>query len=116
MIKRFILWDFPRGGWQYDVMVGIILAFIFLTPREWFRDQPRIPNAISVDVRTGPANAHVLWVEPEMLAGIPEDQQVSRLTQLLRSRTHDNQLAIVKVETIYDSEREIKGYLAVARH
>ena len=26
MLKRFILWDFPRGSWQYDVMVGIILA------------------------------------------------------------------------------------------
>ena len=39
MLKRFILWDYPRASWQYDVMVGIILAFIFLTPREWFRDQ-----------------------------------------------------------------------------
>jgi len=22
MLKRFILWDFPRATWQYDVMVG----------------------------------------------------------------------------------------------
>ena len=41
--KRFILWDYARASWQYDVMVGIILAFIFLTPRDWFRDQPRVP-------------------------------------------------------------------------
>ena len=48
MLKRFILWDFPRASWQYDVMVGIILGFIFLTPRDWFRDQARIPNASSI--------------------------------------------------------------------
>jgi hypothetical protein len=40
-LKRFILWDYPRAGWQYDLMVGLILAFIFLTPRDWFRDQTR---------------------------------------------------------------------------
>ena len=34
MLKRFILWDFPRATWQYDVMVGIILAFIFLIDRK----------------------------------------------------------------------------------
>ena len=33
MLKRFILWDFPRASWQYDVIVAVILAFIFLTPR-----------------------------------------------------------------------------------
>ena len=28
MLKRFILWDYPRASWQYDVMVGVILAFL----------------------------------------------------------------------------------------
>ena len=48
MLKRFILWDVPRASWQYDVIVAVILAFIFLTPRDWFRDQPRIPHASSI--------------------------------------------------------------------
>src|SRR5438309_1891400 len=47
MLKRFILWDFPRASWQYDLIVALILAFIFLTPRDLFRDQPRIPHASS---------------------------------------------------------------------
>ena len=29
-LKRFVLWDYARATWQYDVMVAIILAFIFL--------------------------------------------------------------------------------------
>ena len=30
--SRFLLWDYPRASWQYDIIVAIILAFIFLTP------------------------------------------------------------------------------------
>ena len=37
-MKRFLLWDYPRASWQYDVMVIAILAFIWLTPPDWLRD------------------------------------------------------------------------------
>ena len=39
-IYRGFFWTYERGTWQYDVMVVLILAFIFFTPRSWFRDQP----------------------------------------------------------------------------
>ena len=29
-LKRLVLWDYPRGVWQYDVAVAIIIGFIFL--------------------------------------------------------------------------------------
>ena len=35
-LGRFIFWEFPRASWQYDVMVGLILAFIL------FRLEPRL--------------------------------------------------------------------------
>ena len=74
MLKRFILWDFPRASWQYDVMVGIILAFIFLTPRDWFRDQPRIPNASSIAMLPSENGSLVFFVDRELLDRIPENQ------------------------------------------
>src|SRR3984957_584470 len=40
-IKRFIFWDFPRGSWQYDVMVGLILAFFFVPPKTFFPHPPK---------------------------------------------------------------------------
>ncbi|MGH9487272.1 MAG: hypothetical protein ACRD04_06735 [Terriglobales bacterium] len=40
-IASFIWWNYPRGSLEYDIMVGVILAFIFLMPRFWFHDQPR---------------------------------------------------------------------------
>jgi hypothetical protein len=32
-----LLWNYERGSWQYDVMCGLIVAFILLTPRSFFR-------------------------------------------------------------------------------
>jgi hypothetical protein len=40
-LASFLWWTYPRGSLEYDVMVAIILAFIFLTPPRVFRDQPR---------------------------------------------------------------------------
>jgi hypothetical protein len=40
-LASFLWWTYPRGSLEYDIMVGIILAFIFFTPRHFFRDTPR---------------------------------------------------------------------------
>ena len=39
-MKRFLLWAFDRGSIQYDVICGLILAFIFLIPGHAFNDRP----------------------------------------------------------------------------
>jgi hypothetical protein len=41
-ILRTVLWAYERGTWQYDLMVMAILAFIFLSPRNWFNDRPTL--------------------------------------------------------------------------
>ncbi|HZT70042.1 MAG TPA: hypothetical protein VFC10_09910 [Terriglobia bacterium] len=40
VIRRAVFWSYERGSWQYDIIVLLILAFIFLTPRSWFHDRP----------------------------------------------------------------------------
>ena len=35
-VSRVLFWVYPRGGWQYDIFSGLILAFIFLTPKAVF--------------------------------------------------------------------------------
>jgi hypothetical protein len=115
MLKRFILWDYARGSWQYDVMVGIILAFIFLTPREWFRDQPRIPTASSIAMLPSENGSSVFFVNSELLAGVPENSRVAKLTQLLKVRTSNRNLLVTRVEPVLDSEGELQGYMAFAR-
>jgi hypothetical protein len=114
MLKRFILWDYARATWQYDVMVGIILAFIFLTPRDWFRDQPRIPRAASV-ARLAENGGNVLFVDPEVLAGVPELQRVDRLREFLKAQPGMARFSVTRVEPLLDSEGELQGYMAFVR-
>jgi len=114
-VKRFVLWDYARASWQYDVMVAIILAFIFLTPREWFRDQPRIPRASNIAMLPGENGSEMYLIDPELLSGIPENQRMERLSGILKSRTGKNQ-TILRVQPIYDdSEKELKGYMAFTK-
>jgi hypothetical protein len=115
MLKRFTLWDYPRGSRPYDVMVGIILAFILLTPRDWFRDQPRIPKASSISMLPSENGSYPFFVDAELLKKIPENQRVAKLTELLQKRTSNRHVKVIRVEPILDSEGELQGYMAFAR-
>jgi hypothetical protein len=109
-LRKFIFWEFPRASWQYDVMVGLILAFIFLTPRAMFRDQPRASSVVMLPSEQGVAQ---FWVEPDLLVNLDESQRLERANQLLRSRTGKLH-KVTRLEPIFDSEQEVRGYMAYA--
>lgn len=109
-LRKFIFWEYPRASWQYDVMVSLILAFIFLTPRQWFRDQPRANSIVMLPAEAGRAQ---FWIDPGLLEGLPERQQLERANQLLKHRT-GKQYQLKRLEPIFDSEQELRGYLAYA--
>ena len=108
--KRFILWDYPRAGWQYDVIVALILAFIFLTPQQWFRDQPR-PSTIVMLPGEREAGTSVFWIEPDLLAGVPEGERNAKAGMLLKNKTGKKH-NVTRLEQILDSEQEIRGFMA----
>ena len=121
MLRRFwhairpaIFWSYRRGSWQYDIMVGIILLFIFGTPRAWFRDQPRIPNPQHILMLPSETGRHVFWIDPDLVGNTPPDQLEGTIRTLLQKRT-GKPVAIVKVETAKDNEGNLKGYLVRAR-
>lgn len=40
-LKSYFYWTYPRGNVHYDVMVTLILLFIFVTPHLWdYGDKP----------------------------------------------------------------------------
>jgi len=112
-IRRAILWDYPRATWQYDVMVGVILAFLFLTPRAWFRDQPRLPGASRIAILQAGHGTTVYWIEADLLAGIPEARQLEKANELVRAS--GERQSVTRLEPALDSESEIKGYIAFTR-
>ncbi|HYP14573.1 MAG TPA: hypothetical protein VEQ63_11670 [Bryobacteraceae bacterium] len=110
-LKRFILWDYPRASWQYDVMVALILAFVFLTPRNLFQDQPRAGDIVRLPAERG---AHSFWVEPNVLESIPESQRPAYMEQILRSRFGKRE-SVVSVDPVFAQERELKGYMVASK-
>ena len=92
-------------------MVGLILAFLFLTPRDWFRDQPRIPRASKIAILRGAHGTNVFWIESELLAGVAEAERIGKAGELLKLQTGQRQ-RLARLEPVLDSEGETKGYLA----
>src|SRR5262245_28606790 len=115
MLKRFILWDYKRGSWQYDVIVGLILAFIFLTPRDMFGDRPRMPKASGIAMLRTDHGEPFFFVEAALIAKTPENERLARLTELLRARMSDPRLTIARFQPATDSEGELLGYMAFAK-
>lgn len=41
LLKRYVFWTYERGSFHYDVMVTVILLFLFVSPRLIdFKDRP----------------------------------------------------------------------------
>jgi hypothetical protein len=110
-IGRVVFWDYPRAGWQYDVMVGLILAFIFLTPRGWFRDQPRPTTIVMLEGHEG---SDVLYLAPELLHGLTPAQRIQKASALI-SQKQGRKIEIVRLDPILDAESEVTGYMAVVK-
>src|SRR5215471_13649435 len=109
-LGRFIFWDFPRASWQYDVMVALILAFVFAVPRDFFKDQPRPASVVMLP----PGN--IFTVEPQILNGIPAGQQRNdRAAQVLLESRYRNRRPVTNVDEMVDSEHQIVGYAVTVK-
>ncbi len=106
-VGRFLFWDFPRASWQYDVMVALILAFIFLTPRAIFRDQAKPANIVMLPAQQG------YLLDPSLLEGVPAEAQAGEATQLVRKR-YKTRATVNRVEPVY-AEDELTGYVALTQ-
>jgi len=108
-LGRFIFWDFPRASWQYDVMVALILAFVFAVPRNFFKDQPR-PAGISM------STDNVFFLEPQILNGTPEgEQRNEKAAQALLDSRYKDRRPVMHVDEMKDSEDKILGYSATVK-
>jgi hypothetical protein len=109
LARRLVFWDFPRASWPYDVVVALILLFIFATPREFFRDQPKASGVVLMTPSHGSSR---YFIESELLSGLSEKDRIARATGLVRER-FGRKLAVRRVEPIWDeAEKEVKGFIA----
>jgi len=112
-IYRGLFWTYERGTWQYDVMVALILAFIFFTPRSWFNDQPALPEASGV-VEISSNEGEKVYQLPAALIEMKADHKAEDAIRkgaerVLQSHTGKPvQITRIKPET--DARGEIVSY------
>jgi len=77
-LKGYFWWTYPRGSVPYDVMVTLILAFIFLAPI-WinFRDKPQLrPPHQSEVVMQQEGDGFVCTVDASVVVNASNDAEV----------------------------------------
>ena len=112
-IKGFILWSHERGTIQYDVMVTLILLFVFFSPRFIeFNDHPvaRKPQPSDIIVSPDGSGGFVYQVEGKAIQG--GDEAAIR-AQLLRAiEPISGEISIQHFETVTDKRGNIVAYRA----
>jgi hypothetical protein len=107
--RRLVFWDFARASWQYDLVVGIILIFIFAMPRDWFRDQPKASSIILMSSQHG---SNRVFIANDLLENVAEGQRAQRAQLLIHQRTGKS-WHVARVEPIRDEDaQEVKGFIA----
>lgn len=109
LARQLVFWEFARASWQYDLVVGLILLFIFATPRDLFRDQPRAASVVLLSSFRG---TNRVFIATELLDRLPEAERTRRAEALIHQRT-GKAWHVERVEPIRDeAEQEVKGFIA----
>jgi len=109
-IKGYIWWMYPRGSVHYDVMVTLILAFIFLAPL-WinFRDKPRerSPNQTELVVKSE-GTGFLYTVNARTIQPGSDDEVRDELLRAIEPVA--GEIRIDRYEVVRDDKRKIIAY------
>ncbi len=111
-LRPAVFWECRRGSLQYDAIVILILAFIFLTPKHLFNDRPSA--AIFHEVERAGDETRVFWIDPGALDRADPEGAEQRLQELLEDQSGEG-LRIVRAEPARDQAGNVRAYLVYAR-
>ena len=110
-IRGYILWTYERGSLHYDVMVTLILVFIFLSPY-WinFKDKPieRVPHQTGVVIQPDGSGGFIYQIEASALGATTESALREQMLAIIEPIT--GAAAISKYEAIRDSSGRVQSY------
>lgn len=110
LVKSYFFWTYSRGSVHYDVMVTIILLFIFLTPRSVFRDKPveRRPHQSEVVVQPDGNDGFIYEVDAAAVTGKSDDEVRANLLSVIEPIAGEVEIASYK--GVKDSHGHVTMY------
>ena len=110
-IRGFILWSHERGTVQYDVMVTLILVFVFFSPRLInFNDRPveRNPQGSGVLVYPDSSGEWVYQVDAKAVSGRDDDAVRAQLLRVIEPIS--GSVSISRYEPVPDKKGKVIAY------
>ena len=110
-IKSFIFWSYERGTVQYDIMVTLILIFVFFSPRLInFNDRPveRNPHSSGVLVYPDGKGEFTYQVEASAVAGTDDSAVRAALLRVIEPIS--GSVRISRYETVEDNRGRVVAY------
>jgi hypothetical protein len=116
-LKSYLFWTYPRGSFHYDIMVTLILLFLFVSPRFInFHDRPEEPSSREHGVLVhGGQDGHFTF---EVGADqVPETSDQQRLRRELESSIApvSGAISIDRWQAQKDSSGRVESYKVWAR-
>jgi hypothetical protein len=117
LIKSYFWWTYERGSFHYDIMVTLILLFLFLGPRFIdFKDKPVETVALhasEVLVReagtSGGSSRFLYQVRADDMKGAATDSE--RRAAILRVvEPISGEVSLERYEPVYDAQGKIIAY------
>lgn len=110
-VRNYVLWSYERGTIHYDVMVTLILLFVFLSPRLInFNDKPveHSPHRTEVVVAPDGRGGLVYKVEGAAVSGRSELEQRQELLRIIEPIS--GEVVIDRIEPVRDRSGHVTTY------
>ena len=115
-LKGYVWWTYPRGSVHYDVMVTLILLFIFLAPRFIdFRDKPTERNPHPTGVLVNPDGQGGLFyqVDASAVQGKTGAELESALLRVIEPVS--GEVTLLDYKPVKDAKGRVTAYLVRAQ-
>jgi len=110
-IRDYLFWSYERGTIQYDVMVTLILLFVFLSPKLInFKDKPVEHNPHRTGVVVVPDGQGGLIYQIEAAAVMGKDDNAIHGELLKIIEPISGEVSITKIEPVRDGSGRVLSY------
>jgi len=110
-IRDYIFWSYERGTIQYDVMVTLILLFVFLSPKLInFKDKPveHNPHRTAVAVVPDGQGGLIYQIEAAAVTAQGDGAVRNQLLQIIEPIS--GEVSIAKIEPVRDGSGRLLRY------
>lgn len=112
-IKGYVFWTYERGSFHYDVMVTLILLFIFVTPHYVnFKDQPAEPRPHPTGITVFTDGDNFIY-RIDATAVDARNDATLRASLLRLIEPVSGSVTLLRTEPVRDSAGQIVAYRAI---